>query len=101
MSALPNFLNMGSSPSATDSYLQQLQAKLKEAQMFQEQLRTGNFMVPQPTPAPVQPQVSQEGQAVLALFEEFAKTDDGKQLVSCIGKFNSYCQSQVAKANKE
>lgn len=45
-----------------------------------------------------QPQVSAEGQAVLALFEDFAKTEDGKQLVSLMGKFNSFCQSQVAKA---
>lgn len=92
--------NVGSTPGAADSYIQQLQQRLKDAQALQQQLVQGKLPA-LPTPQPAQPQVSQEGQAVLALFEEFAKTDDGKQLVSYIGKFNSYCQSMVAKATKE
>lgn len=98
--------NAGSpAPAPADNYIQQLQQRLRDAQELQQQLMQGKIpqlSVQQPVQsAPVQPQVSQEGQAVLALFEEFAKTDDGKQLVSYIGKFNSFCQSTVAKATKE
>lgn len=109
-------------------YLQQLQQRLAEAQQMQNSMQNqhGNInqmqmqpqmqmqqmmpqqMMPQQmqqmqqpqqmTQQTQQPQVSAEGQAVLALFEDFAKTEDGKQLVSLMGKFNSFCQSQVAKA---
>lgn len=104
-------------------YLQQLQQRLAEAQQMQQQLQqnpgsvspmqmmqqmSGQSQMPQQMQQQVpqqqvqqqtqQPQVSAEGQAVLALFEDFAKTEDGKQLVSLMGKFNSFCQSQVAKA---
>lgn len=99
MNNVPN--NMGSSPSAADNYIQQLQQRLREAQQLQQQISQGNFSAVLPGQTPAQPQVSAEGQAVLALFEEFSKTDDGKQLVSYIGKFNSFCQSTLAKANKE
>ncbi|QXV79690.1 hypothetical protein bas26_0084 [Escherichia phage GreteKellenberger] len=112
-------------PGLDNPYLQQLQQRLAEAQQMQNSLQNpqGNInqmqmqpqmqmqqMVPQQmmpqqmqpqqqmTQQTQQPQVSAEGQAVLALFEDFAKTEDGKQLVSLMGKFNSFCQSQVAKA---
>ncbi|UUT40779.1 hypothetical protein [Salmonella phage GSP001] len=112
-------------PGLDNPYLQQLQQRLAEAQQMQNSLQNpqGNInqmqmqpqmqmqqMMPQQmmlqqmqpqqqmTQQTQQPQVSAEGQAVLALFEDFAKTEDGKQLVSLMGKFNSFCQSQVAKA---
>ncbi|ELI5798118.1 hypothetical protein RRK77_004389 [Salmonella enterica] len=112
-------------PGLDNTYLQQLQQRLAEAQQMQNSLQNpqGNInqmqmqpqmqmqqmmpqqMMPQQmqpqqqmTQQTQQPQVSAEGQAVLALFEDFAKTEDGKQLVSLMGKFNSFCQSQVAKA---
>ncbi len=100
-----------------------MQQRLAEAQQMQQQLQqnpgsvspmqmmqqmSGQSQMPQQMQQQVpqqqaqqqtqQPQVSAEGQAVLALFEDFAKTEDGKQLVSLMGKFNSFCQSQVAKA---
>ncbi|ASD50327.1 hypothetical protein SSP1_156 [Shigella phage SSP1] len=118
--------NMGSQqpvPGLDNPYLQQLQQRLAEAQQMQQQLQqnpgsvspmqmmqqmSGQSQMPQQMQQQVpqqqvqqqtqQPQVSAEGQAVLALFEDFAKTEDGKQLVSLMGKFNSFCQSQVAKA---
>lgn len=123
-----NVLNqsMGSQqpmPGLDNPYLQQLQQRLAEAQQMQQQLQQnpgsvspmqmmqqmgGQSQMPQQMQQQVpqqqvqqqtqQPQVSAEGQAVLALFEDFAKTEDGKQLVSLMGKFNSFCQSQVAKA---
>ena len=109
-------------PGLDNPYLQQLQQRLAEAQQMQQQLQqnpgsvspmqmmqqmSGQSQMPQQMqqqmPQQVQqqtqqPQVSTEGQAVLALFEDFAKTEDGKQLVSLMGKFNSFCQSQIAKA---
>lgn len=110
-------------PGLDNPYLQQLQQRLAEAQQMQQQLQQnpgsvspmqmmqqmgGQSQMPQQMHQQVpqqqvqqqtqQPQVSAEGQAVLALFEDFAKTEDGKQLVSLMGKFNSFCQSQVAKA---
>lgn len=110
-------------PGLDNPYLQQLQQSLAEAQQMQQQLQqnpgsvspmqmmqqmSGQSQMPQQMQQQVpqqqvqqqtqQPQVSAEGQAVLALFEDFAKTEDGKQLVSLMGKFNSFCQSQVAKA---
>ncbi|HIB0351772.1 TPA: hypothetical protein ACWSYB_003891 [Escherichia coli] len=106
-------------PGLDNPYLQQLQQRLAEAQQMQQQLQqnpgsvspmqmmqqmSGQSQMPQQMPQQQvqqqtqQPQVSVEGQAVLALFEDFAKTEDGKQLVSLMGKFNSFCQSQVAKA---
>ncbi|CAE53205.1 hypothetical protein FIU71_gp05 [Escherichia phage Bf23] len=110
-------------PGLDNPYLQQLQQHLAEAQQMQQQLQqnpgsvspmqmmqqmSGQSQMPQQMQQQVpqqqvqqqtqQPQVSAEGQAVLALFEDFAKTEDGKQLVSLMGKFNSFCQSQVAKA---
>lgn len=110
-------------PGLDNPYLQQLQQRLAEAQQMQQQLQqnpgsvspmqmmqqmSGQSQMPQQMQQQVpqqqvqqqtqQPQVSAEGQAVLALFEDFAKTEDGKQLVSLMGKFNSFCQSQVAKA---
>ncbi|UIS74134.1 hypothetical protein [Escherichia phage EC104] len=109
-------------PGLDNPYLQQLQQRLAEAQQMQQQLQqnpgsvspmqmmqqmSGQSQMPQQMqqqmPQQVQqqtqqPQVSAEGQAVLALFEDFAKTEDGKQLVSLMGKFNSFCQSQIAKA---
>ncbi|QBQ81174.1 hypothetical protein HdH2rev_00099 [Escherichia phage vB_EcoS_HdH2] len=111
-------------PGLDNPYLQQLQQRLAEAQQMQQQLQqnpgsvspmqmmqqmSGQSQMPQqmqqqmPQQQQVQqqthqPQVSAEGQAVLALFEDFAKTEDGKQLVSLMGKFNSFCQSQIAKA---
>lgn len=106
-------------PGLDNPYLQQLQQRLAEAQQMQQQLQqnpgsmspmqmmqqmSGQSQMPQqmqqqvPQQQTQQPQVSAEGQAVLALFEDFAKTEDGKQLVSLMGKFNSFCQSQVAKA---
>ena len=110
-------------PGLDNPYLQQLQQRLAEAQQVQQQLQqnpgsmspmqmmqqmSGQSQMPQQMQQQVpqqqvqqqtqQPQVSAEGQAVLALFEDFAKTEDGKQLVSLMGKFNSFCQSQVAKA---
>lgn len=110
-------------PGLDNPYLQQLQQRLAEAQQMQQQLQqnpgsvspmqmmqqmSGQSQMPQQMQQQVpqqqaqqqtqQPQVSVEGQAVLALFEDFAKTEDGKQLVSLMGKFNSFCQSQVAKA---
>ncbi len=115
-------------PGLDNPYLQQLQQRLAEAQQMQNSMQNqhGNInqmqmqpqmqmqqmmpqqMMPQQmqqmqqpqqmTQQTQQPQVSAEGQAVLALFEDFAKTEDGKQLVSLMGKFNSFCQSQVAKA---
>ncbi|AIW04032.1 hypothetical protein EM69_004045 [Salmonella enterica subsp. enterica serovar Typhimurium] len=114
-------------PGLDNPYLQQLQQRLAEAQQMQQQLQqnpgsvspmqmmqqmSGQSQMPQQMPQQMQqqvpqqqvqqqtqqPQVSAEGQAVLALFEDFAKTEDGKQLVSLMGKFNSFCQSQVAKA---
>lgn len=110
-------------PGLDNPYLQQLQQRLAEAQQMQQQLQqnpesvspmqmmqqmSGQSQMPQQMHQQVaqqqvqqqtqQPQVSAEGQAVLALFEDFAKTEDGKQLVSLMGKFNSFCQSQIAKA---
>ncbi|WDR22165.1 hypothetical protein PJM41_0080 [Salmonella phage vB_SenS_UTK0009] len=109
-------------PGLDNPYLQQLQQRLAEAQQMQSALQNPQAninqmqmqpqmpmqqMMPQQQMQPQQqqqmqqtqqPQVSAEGQAVLALFEDFAKTEDGKQLVSLMGKFNSFCQSQVAKA---
>lgn len=110
-------------PGLDNPYLQQLQQRLAEAQQMQQQLHqnpgsvspmqmmqqmSGQSQMPQQMQQQVpqqqvqqqtqQPQVSAEGQAVLALFEDFAKTEDGKQLVSLMGKFNSFCQSQIAKA---
>ncbi|QXV80263.1 hypothetical protein bas32_0083 [Escherichia phage IrisVonRoten] len=110
-------------PGLDNPYLQQLQQRLAEAQQMQQhfqqnpgsvspmqmmQQMSGQSQMPQQMQQQVpqqqvqqqtqQPQVSTEGQAVLALFEDFAKTEDGKQLVSLMGKFNSFCQSQVAKA---
>lgn len=110
-------------PGLDNPYLQQLQQRLAEAQQMQQQLQqnpgsvspmqmmqqmSGQSQMPQQMHQQVpqqqvqqqtqQPQVSAEGQAVLALFEDFAKTEDGKQFVSLMGKFNSFCQSQVAKA---
>ncbi|WDR22324.1 hypothetical protein PJM38_0078 [Salmonella phage vB_SenS_UTK0010] len=109
-------------PGLDNPYLQQLQQRLAEAQQMQSALQNPQAninqmqmqpqmpmqqMMPQQQMQPQQqqqmqqtqqPQVSVEGQAVLALFEDFAKTEDGKQLVSLMGKFNSFCQSQVAKA---
>ena len=109
-------------PGLDNPYLQQLQQRLAEAQQMQQQLQqnpgsvspmqmmqqmSGQSQMPQQMqqqmPQQVQQQtqqqqVSAEGQAVLALFEDFAKTEDGKQLVSLMGKFNSFCQSQIAKA---
>lgn len=110
-------------PGLDNPYLQQLQQRLAEAQQMQQQLQqnpgsvspmqmmqqmSGQSQMPQQMQQQMpqqqvqqqthQPQVSAEGQAVLALFEDFAKTEDGKQLVSLIGKFNSFCQSQIAKA---
>lgn len=115
-------------PGLDNPYLQQLQQRLAEAQQMQNSMQNqhGNInqmqmqpqmqmqqmmpqqMMPQQmqqmqqpqqmAQQTQQPQVSAEGQAVLALFEDFAKTEDGKQLVSLMGKFNSFCQSQVAKA---
>lgn len=102
-------------PGLDNPYLQQLQQRLAEAQQMQQQLQqnpgsvspmqmmqqmSGQSQMPQQQvqQQTQQPQVSAEGQAVLALFEDFAKTEDGKQLVSLMGKFNSFCQSQVAKA---
>lgn len=110
-------------PGLDNPYLQQLQQRLAEAQQMQQQLQqnpgsvspmqmmqqmSGQSQMPQQMQQQVpqqqvqqqtqQSQVSAEGQAVLALFEDFAKTEDGKQLVSLMGKFNSFCQSQVAKA---
>ena len=110
-------------PGLDNPYLQQLQQRLAEAQQMQQQLQqnpgsvspmqmmqqmSGQSQMPQQMQQQMpqqqvqqqtqQPQVSAEGQAVLALFEDFAKTEDGKQLVSLMGKFNSFCQSQVAKA---
>ncbi|WQZ52518.1 hypothetical protein [Salmonella phage SP33] len=110
-------------PGLDNPYLQQLQQRLAEAQQMQQQLQQnpgsvspmqmmqqmgGQSQMPQQMQQQMpqqqvqqqtqQPQVSAEGQAVLALFEDFAKTEDGKQLVSLMGKFNSFCQSQIAKA---
>lgn len=110
-------------PGLDNPYLQQLQQRLAEAQQMQQQLQQnpgsvspmqmmqqmgGQSQMPQQMQQQVpqqqvqqqtqQPQVSAEGQAILALFEDFAKTEDGKQLVSLMGKFNSFCQSQIAKA---
>lgn len=110
-------------PGLDNPYLQQLQQRLAEAQQMQQQLQqnpgsvspmqmmqqmSGQSQMPQQMQQQVpqqqvqqqtqQPQVSAEGQAVLALFEDFAKTEDGRQLVSLMGKFNSFCQSQIAKA---
>lgn len=110
-------------PGLDNPYLQQLQQRLAEAQQMQQQLQqnpgsvspmqmmqqmSGQSQMPQQMKQQMpqqqvqqqthQPQVSAEGQAVLALFEDFAKTEDGKQLVSLMGKFNSFCQSQIAKA---
>lgn len=110
-------------PGLDNPYLQQLQQRLAEAQQMQQQLQQnpgsvspmqmmqqmgGQSQMSQQMQQQMpqqqvqqqtqQPQVSAEGQAVLALFEDFAKTEDGKQLVSLMGKFNSFCQSQVAKA---
>ena len=110
-------------PGLDNPYLQQLQQRLAEAQQMQQQLQQNPGSVSpmqmmqqmswqsqmsqqmqqqmpqqQVQQQTQQPQVSAEGQAVLALFEDFAKTEDGKQLVSLMGKFNSFCQSQVAKA---
>lgn len=110
-------------PGLDNHYLQQLQQRLAEAQQMQQQLQqnpgsvspmqmmqqmSGQSQMPQQMQQQMpqqqvqqqtqQPQVSAEGQAVLALFEDFAKTEDGKQLVSLMGKFNSFCQSQIAKA---
>ena len=110
-------------PGLDNPYLQQLQQRLAEAQQMQQQLQqnpgsvspmqmmqqmSGQSQMPQQMLQQMpqqqiqqqtqQPQVSAEGQAVLALFEDFAKTEDGKQLVSLMGKFNSFCQSQIAKA---
>lgn len=110
-------------PGLDNPYLQQLQQRLAEAQQMQQQLQqnpgsvspmqmmqqmSGQSQMPQQMQQQMaqqqvqqqtqQPQVSAEGQAVLALFEDFAKTEDGKQLVSLMGKFNSFCQSQIAKA---
>lgn len=110
-------------PGLDNPYLQQLQQRLAEAQQMQQQLQqnpgsvspmqmmqqmSGQSQMSQQMQQQMpqqqvqqqtqQPQVSAEGQAVLALFEDFAKTEDGKQLVSLMGKFNSFCQSQIAKA---
>ncbi|QXV85157.1 hypothetical protein bas27_0088 [Escherichia phage TrudiGerster] len=114
-------------PGLDNPYLQQLQQRLAEAQNMQQQFQqnpgsvnpmqmmqqmSGQPQMPQQmqpqqqmqmpqqqqVQQPQQQQVSAEGQAVLSLFEEFAKTEDGKLLVSYMGKFNSYCQSQIAKA---
>lgn len=110
-------------PGLDNPYLQQLQQRLAEAQQMQQQLQqnpgsvspmqmmqqmSGQSQMPQQMQQQMpqqqvqqqtqQPQVSAEGQAILALFEDFAKTEDGKQLVSLMGKFNSFCQSQIAKA---
>lgn len=110
-------------PGLDNPYLQQLQQRLAEAQQMQQQLQQNpgsvspmqmmqqmseQSQMPQQMQQQMpqqqvqqqtqQPQVSAEGQAVLALFEDFAKTEDGKQLVSLMGKFNSFCQSRVAKA---
>ena len=115
-------MNQGQ-PTMETPYMQQLRQRLEEAQRMQAQIAQNNPMMNVPgfqnpqqqinqmqmqpqnmqqqpiqQQAPQQPQISQEGQAVLALFEEFAKTDDGKQLVANMGKFNSFCQSQIAKA---
>ncbi|AYN56039.1 hypothetical protein STG2_75 [Salmonella phage STG2] len=68
---------------------QQMQPQMQQMQQMPQQQQVQQLQ---------HPQVSAEGQAVLALFEDFAKTEDGKQLVSLMGKFNSFCQSQVAKA---
>ena len=97
-------------PGLDNPYLQQLQQRLAEAQQMQQQLQqnpgsvspmqmmqqmSGQSQMPQQMQQQVpqqqvqqqtqQPQVSAEGQAVLALFEDFAKTEDGKQLVSLMG----------------
>lgn len=104
MNRYVNQLQGVGSPAPND-YLQGLQQKLEEAQRLQKQLMTnpmGMLQQPQPQPAQQQTQVppnaSPEGLAVLQLFEEFALTEDGKQLVSYMGKFNSFCQSKVAKS---
>lgn len=114
VSAQSSAANGVTSSTISNPYLQQLQQRLQEAQDMQKQLQSmgsnpyavlNNMISPptQPAPAPqqVQPpvqEVSPEGQAVLALFEEFARTEDGKLLVSYMGKFNSYCQSMIAKS---
>lgn len=90
------------------AYVQQLRQQLEEAQNMQRQFASQQPMQPQVAPQqqimpPAQQnqqtqQVSPEGQAMLILFEEFSNTDDGKALVASIGKFNSFCQSRIAKA---
>lgn len=90
------------------AYVQQLRQQLEEAQNMQRQFASQQPMQPQVASQqqimpPVQQdpqtqQVSPEGQAMLVLFEEFSNTDDGKALVASIGKFNSFCQSRIAKA---
>ena len=91
------------------AYVQQLRQQLEEAQKMQRQFASQQQPMPQQVAPqqqimpPVQQdpqtqQVSPEGQAMLALFEEFSNTEDGKALVASIGKFNSFCQSRIAKA---
>lgn len=101
-------------------YLQELRQRLADVQKLQAELRNGNVhpfppmgsqpMPPNPGPPPdmtqyAQPaqnapqssglQLSREQQLILQMFDEFAQTDDGKQLVSFIGKFSNFCQSKI------
>lgn len=99
----------------------QLKAQLANAQQMQAQLTNMQagynpyFPQPQAYPQnqqPVQPigqqpiqgqqvQPSPEVQTLMALFNEFAETEDGKQLVAFIGKFNGFCQSKIQKAQNQ
>lgn len=104
---------------AESPYMLQLRKQLADAQALQRQFASVAGVTPNPgftqpagpgTQQPVSPteqvsltqeqlvqQLPPETQMILTLFDEFAKTEDGRQLVSFIGKFNGFCQSKLAK----
>lgn len=82
--------------------LAQLQAQLGRLQQAQQ-------MLSQPVATPAQPVAQQssapapvEGQEalLLRLYDEFVKTDEGKQLAANLARFARFAQSKAAKESQ-
>lgn len=78
--------------------LTQLQAQLGRIQQAQQMLVQP--MTPQPQAMTQQsPEVAQQGQEalLLKLYDEFVKTDEGKQLAANLARFARFAQPKAAK----
>lgn len=77
--------------------LAQLQESLNGWQSLQQQLSGKAPAAQQSSIAVIEPAPATQQELLIKLYEEFVKTDEGKQLAANLARFARFAQSKVAR----